>query len=223
MKALMVVDICHGDGWKPEDIKRNTNKEQVLSHIKRAVNFVRNEKLPRVFIIFVPRGKEIGQQAQFCFQDKQNIVNPMSLLDRVRASSCMVCEIPNYRLSKELEHQHNGTFEPAFIKAFSNSFTNEKLAPYLTENGINEVVLAGCNTEECVYETAKGAVEHGFNVTLLEDCTFPPFASEGSKKKWARDVEQIISRDCADNRMILVRVLHSQTVYPDPLPSLFFV
>ena len=41
----------------------------------------------------------------------------------------------------------------------------------LNKNGITNIVLAGTVTSICIDSTARSAVELGFNVTVLNDCT----------------------------------------------------
>ncbi|ETJ47018.1 MULTISPECIES: cysteine hydrolase [Pseudoalteromonas] len=52
-----------------------------------------------------------------------------------------------------------------------NAFTHTELANVLNKNGINNIVLAGTVTSICIDSTARSAVELGFNVTVLNDCT----------------------------------------------------
>ena len=52
-----------------------------------------------------------------------------------------------------------------------NAFTHTELANVLNKNGINNIVLAGTVTSICIDSTARAAVELGFNVTVLNDCT----------------------------------------------------
>ena len=52
-----------------------------------------------------------------------------------------------------------------------NAFTHTELASVLNKNGITDIVLAGTVTSICIDSTARSAVELGFNVTVLNDCT----------------------------------------------------
>ncbi|TMO79578.1 isochorismatase [Pseudoalteromonas sp. S3776] len=52
-----------------------------------------------------------------------------------------------------------------------NAFTHTELANVLNKNGITDIVLAGTVTSICIDSTARSAVELGFNVTVLNDCT----------------------------------------------------
>lgn len=52
-----------------------------------------------------------------------------------------------------------------------NAFTNTGLESLLKENGITHVVLAGTVTSLCIDSSARSAVDRGFQVTILSDCT----------------------------------------------------
>lgn len=52
-----------------------------------------------------------------------------------------------------------------------NAFTHTELGAVLTKNNITNIVLAGTVTSICIDSTARSAVELGFNVTVLSDCT----------------------------------------------------
>ncbi|KAA1150005.1 cysteine hydrolase [Pseudoalteromonas sp. FUC4] len=52
-----------------------------------------------------------------------------------------------------------------------NAFTHTALAQKLKEQGVTNVILAGTVTSICIDSTARTAVELGFNVTILSDCT----------------------------------------------------
>ena len=52
-----------------------------------------------------------------------------------------------------------------------NAFTHTALAQKLKEHGVTNVILAGTVTSICIDSTARTAVELGFNVTILSDCT----------------------------------------------------
>lgn len=52
-----------------------------------------------------------------------------------------------------------------------NAFTNTGLESLLKENGISHVVLAGTVTSLCIDSSARSAVDSGFKVTVLADCT----------------------------------------------------
>ncbi|HSH02224.1 MAG TPA: isochorismatase family cysteine hydrolase [Anaerolineae bacterium] len=54
-------------------------------------------------------------------------------------------------------------------KMFNSSFEETPLAGMLTELGVNHIVLAGAATNWCIRATAYGALERGYDVTLVKD------------------------------------------------------
>jgi len=52
-----------------------------------------------------------------------------------------------------------------------NAFTHTHLAQTLKNNNVSEIVLAGTVTSICIDSTARSAVDLGFDVTILSDCT----------------------------------------------------
>jgi len=166
-KALLVIDVDHACGWKPKDIQDNSLKQLVAENIKTELA---NWRASNGLIVFVIYGNDTtGQEAQ---------VNEIN--------GCVVCDRnDSARLAEFLEHRHKNTTEPAFVKKSYDAFTNKSLAQYLKKQGVTEVVLAGCQTFHCVQATALGAVNAGFNVTLLRDLVFLPFDKQyDTEERW---------------------------------------
>ena len=59
--------------------------------------------------------------------------------------------------------------EPTFSKNVSNAFSNPAFAHWLAEQGGDEVVLLGAQSEHCVAATVKGALDAGLRVTVISD------------------------------------------------------
>jgi nicotinamidase-related amidase len=59
--------------------------------------------------------------------------------------------------------------EPSFHKTVGNSFSNPDLEPLLRSRGITEVAIVGMQSENCVSDTTRGAIDLGFNVILPLD------------------------------------------------------
>jgi nicotinamidase-related amidase len=54
-------------------------------------------------------------------------------------------------------------------KKFNSSFEQSDLEAELTKLGANHIVLAGAATNWCIRATAYGALERGYDLTLIED------------------------------------------------------
>lgn len=56
-----------------------------------------------------------------------------------------------------------------FTKKFSDAFSNPRLDDFLVENRVNEIYLVGLDAAYCVYNTARGALNRGYTVTIVKD------------------------------------------------------
>jgi nicotinamidase-related amidase len=59
--------------------------------------------------------------------------------------------------------------EPLIHKQFSSSFEQTKLEDELATLGASHIVLAGAATNWCIRATAYGALERGYDLTLVDD------------------------------------------------------
>jgi maleamate amidohydrolase len=60
--------------------------------------------------------------------------------------------------------------EIVFEKAYPSSFFGTPLAPTLTAQGIDTVILVGCSTSGCVRATAVDALQYGFRPIVAREC-----------------------------------------------------
>ena len=59
--------------------------------------------------------------------------------------------------------------EPTFAKSVGDAFSNAALAEWVADQGADEVVLLGAQTDQCVAATVTGAIKAGFRVTVVSD------------------------------------------------------
>jgi nicotinamidase-related amidase len=59
--------------------------------------------------------------------------------------------------------------EPTFSKNVADAFSNPALARWVANQGANEVVLLGAQTDHCIAGTVKGAMKAGLKVTVVSD------------------------------------------------------
>lgn len=59
--------------------------------------------------------------------------------------------------------------ELTFAKNIGNAFSNPALAAWVADQGADEVILLGAQTECCVAATVQGAISAGFKVTVVSD------------------------------------------------------
>ena len=62
-----------------------------------------------------------------------------------------------------------GEDEPLIHKKFESSFENTTLEEELATRGVSHVVLAGAATNWCIRATAYGALDRGYDLTLVKD------------------------------------------------------
>ncbi|MGA0058167.1 MAG: cysteine hydrolase family protein [Planctomycetota bacterium] len=86
-----------------------------------------------------------------------------------------------------------------------NAFSNTDLDEVLKERGIRNVAIAGAITSICIDSTGRAAMDRGYRVTILSDCTvgrtafeqdfycreiLPLYAAVCAADAWARQLEQ---------------------------------
>jgi nicotinamidase-related amidase len=58
---------------------------------------------------------------------------------------------------------------PVFQKRRTDAFASRPLEAWLEAHGVDEVILAGVDAAYCVTMTARGALQRGYRVTVVED------------------------------------------------------
>jgi nicotinamidase-related amidase len=59
--------------------------------------------------------------------------------------------------------------EPTFGKAVGDAFSNAALGRWVSDQGADEVVLLGAQTDQCVAASVQGALAVGLRVTVVSD------------------------------------------------------
>ena len=107
-------------------------------------------------------------------------------------------------IHQRLTPQPNDEVRPAHIGL--SAFTDTDLAPFLRTAGVARVVIAGAVTEVSIDSTARDAVEHGFQTTVIADGCLPSSTASGQRGirvTLSRIVHAVIS--CADFERRLTR------------------
>jgi nicotinamidase-related amidase len=105
------------------------------------------------------------------------IRNVSRLVDRARrqgvpviwvqhADQDLVHESPPWQWVPELAQRAN---EPLIHKHFNSAFESTALEAELARMGATHIVLAGAATNWCIRATAYGALERGYDLTLVND------------------------------------------------------
>lgn len=102
--------------------------------------------------------------------DYSELKNPIGILKVIAEVGAFKADSYGAQSIKELD-KYTKQIVKIPGKRGLNAFTNTELASVLNDNGITDIVLAGTVTSICIDSTARSAVELGFNVTVLNDCT----------------------------------------------------
>lgn len=78
--------------------------------------------------------------------------------------------------------------EPVITKHGINAFLNTNLKFLLDENQIQDVIIVGNMSHMCIDAAVRGAADHGFNVTLIQDACATHDQTFGGKTVPAEDV-----------------------------------
>ena len=70
----------------------------------------------------------------------------------------------------EFVPEMNVVSEHIFTKSKSNALTNEELAAFIKENGIDEFYIAGADAAACIKSTCYNMAKSGYTVHVLSDC-----------------------------------------------------
>ncbi|MFF1875536.1 isochorismatase family protein [Kitasatospora herbaricolor] len=101
------------------------------------------------------------------------------LLERARAAGVPIVHVQNDGAVGEPDQPWTPGWElsfralpgePVVRKAVGNTFeANPALADVLRAMGVDAVVVAGLQSERCIQATSRGALAHGFDVTVPSD------------------------------------------------------
>lgn len=176
MRALLVVDMDTACGWSDFVIEQNTFRKQTALEVGRLLRVVREKKILRLFSMAPPTTRSKHNDATI--RDNNIHLPPKSgpgVYDSFVSTCCPACEGKGPNMLASCVSHHHAPFEPVFVKTESSVFSNGRVASFLCQNGIDHLLLAGCMTFGCLYETARDGVKSGIMITLVEECVYPPF------------------------------------------------
>ncbi|MBD8877993.1 cysteine hydrolase family protein [Roseibium polysiphoniae] len=152
--ALVIIDI-------QEDFTRNTGKnafdpeerKQVLARTNRLISKARQDGEDVIFV-------------QNVFRDL-----PVILAMKIASGGIGTPGRDGLRLDRELDVGS----EPVFEKSIGDTFSNKDFDAYLAEKGIGSLKLVGLDACHCVQLTAKGALQRGYEVEVIEPALLTAF------------------------------------------------
>jgi nicotinamidase/pyrazinamidase len=74
-----------------------------------------------------------------------------------------------------------------FTKKISDSFSNPQLSEFLIKNRVDELYLVGLDAAYCVYNTAMGAKNRGYTVTVVDDAIMTQKDMKDVFKQYVKD------------------------------------
>ena len=86
-------------------------------------------------------------------------------------------------------------------KHFYSAFDQTSLLMSLRMNLCTEIYLCGCFTNTSVYATAADAVQHGLQVTVVEDCI--GFRNEGKHEEALREMSDVMGVNGIDSEEVI--------------------
>lgn len=97
----------------------------------------------------------------------------------------------------EIDKRINIISSNIFSKRFSDAFSNSNLNEFLKTHKVDTIYLVGIDAQYCVYDTAKGALKHGYNVSIIKDGIALRAERKWNEviKKYKRDGIKIISSE----------------------------
>jgi nicotinamidase-related amidase len=140
-KALLVIDLQND--YFPEGQFPLWNTEPTLENIEQAIAKAQAQQIPVILIQHIADSSQ-GLAPFFNAGTKGAEIHP-----RILAAA------PN---------------APIVIKAYADSFHHTNLAEVLNELKVNELLVCGMMTQNCVTHTAISKAAEPYQVTILADC-----------------------------------------------------
>ncbi|MGL6259980.1 cysteine hydrolase family protein [Vibrio sp. WXL210] len=140
-KALLVIDLQND--YFPEGKYPLWNTQQTLANIKQAIARANEQQIPVINI--------------------QHIANPEQGLAPFFNADTHGVEIHN-------EISAITANAEVVVKTFADSFEGTNLEPVLSEHDVDELLLCGMMTQNCVTHTALSKAAEKYQISVLADC-----------------------------------------------------
>lgn len=147
-KALLIVDLqndCIGESANPKD--RYINESEIIDNTNNLIDYAIQNNIEIVYIKQEFSGL-LGKFFSKLFADGKLIKDTKGT------------EIYSGLKQNNINH---------FSKPKGDAFSNKELDSFLIKNKINEIIIAGIDGEYCVYHTAIGAINRGYEVSIVKN------------------------------------------------------
>ena len=154
-------------GARPRDVGPRVSLPEEV-----AIATVRTGNQPVLLVVDTQVGVVSG-----CSEARRVVQNLARVVERARAAAVpvmwvqhggtdLVVDSPPWQWVPELQPAPS---EPRVHKQFNSSFEQTTLDDELTKVGATHIVLAGAATNWCIRATAYGALDRGYDLTLVQD------------------------------------------------------
>jgi len=160
-KALILIgyqnDYFSNDGILFQVVKESLEKLNILSNTMSLINYaVENDYL----VITTPI---------IFSKDYSELKNPVGILKTIKDVGAFMTGAKGSESIKEFDAYDDYITEVPGKNGL-NAFEGTELEQILTDNSINEIILAGCVCSICIDSTGRSASERGIHVTMASDC-----------------------------------------------------
>lgn len=157
-RALLVIDIQ--EDFTGSTVKRKMYPEADIEPVIATVNGVIGKALEKKWLVIYIRQE---------FEGLPGIISKLFL------GGVAIKGTPGSQVDKRIAVRSDYNL----YKPRGDSFSNPELDALLVKNRINELFLTGLDAEQCVHNTAQGALNRGYRVTIITDAILL-----SAKKKW---------------------------------------
>lgn len=169
-------------------------------------------------LIIIDAQREYTEGALPLHNIKSATAQLKELLNRARAAGTPVIHVvhhakpgaplfnPESQLAEVIPELKPVNSEPILIKTMPSSFTKTELNNVLKGIGRKKLILTGFMTHMCVSTTARAALELGYEITVIADCTATrdlPDGSDGIVS--ATDLQRATLAELRDRFAIIVK------------------
>lgn len=144
--ALLVVDVQEDITGPKSTMLDSSKSEPLIATINQVIEAADNRKMPVIYI---------GQEYKNDF------------ISRAVLDNKLIEGQPGTRLDSRLKTV-NSIYFP---KLRCDAFSNHDLEQYLVDHQIQKIYVTGVDAVYCVYKTALGGVNRGYDVTIIPDAT----------------------------------------------------
>lgn len=157
--ALLVVDIQEDITGRASTMLENSRAEPLITTVNTVIESASLRNMPIVYI-----GQEI----------EDNFIN------RALSGGTVIAGQPGTKQDSRLKIV-NSTYFP---KKRADAFSNQEMERYLAAQQVQKLYVVGVDAVYCVFKTAQGGVNRGYEVTIIADATLTM-----TDKSWAEIAE----------------------------------